>query len=177
MIGSKDRFHLCPMAEAIQRVKYPRRLIFPEIIRRVLEDHVDAAGAVAVVEKIFHHRVVLVRLLLIAHPGFGDDPTQVSHGCDQLLFNRLFEWLVAPVISFSRISKYSLCRVSWRNSKYCFRVSSERSASLTILMKASRTLMGLMQLPAVLSERALSNAFMMKRVEMPLMPSRLADSR
>ena len=46
-----------------------------------------------------------------------------------------------------------------------------------MLISASRTLIGLMQLPAVLSERALSSAFMMKRVEMPDMPSRLLPSR
>ena len=52
-----------------------------------------------------------------------------------------------------------------------------RSASFTILISASRTLIGLMQLPSTLSDSALSSAFMMKRVEMPFMPSRLVSSR
>ena len=45
-----------------------------------------------------------------------------------------------------------------------------------MLINASRTLMGLMQLPR-LSERALSSDFMINRVEIPLSPSRLVSSR
>ena len=50
------------------------------------------------------------------------------------------------------------------------------SASLVIAISDSRTLIGLMQLPLTLSDSALSSAFMMKRVEIPFMPSRLVSS-
>src|SRR5512132_1991003 len=45
------------------------RSILPEVVRGVLEDDVDAARAVAVLEQVLDHRVVLAALLLVARAG------------------------------------------------------------------------------------------------------------
>src|SRR6266850_2639732 len=73
-------------------------LVFPQIIRCVLENHIDAGMAVTAVEKVFHHRVVFLRLLLVTHPRLGDDPAQVSDRRDELFLDRFFQWLVTPVV-------------------------------------------------------------------------------
>src|ERR1044071_241175 len=73
-------------------------LILPEIIRGILEHHVDAARAVAMVEQGFDHGVVFFRLLFVAHARFGDDPAQIAHRGDEFLLDRFLQGLIAPVI-------------------------------------------------------------------------------
>src|SRR6185437_982316 len=75
-------------------------LILPEIVGGVLEHHVDARFAVAILQQVAHHRAVLLGLLLVAGAGLGDDPRDVAHRGPQLLFDRLFERLVAAVADF-----------------------------------------------------------------------------
>src|SRR5206468_11330246 len=74
-----------------------RRSVLPEIVGGVLEDHVDAALAVAGIEQVLHHRIVLGVLLLVPSARLGDDPADVAHGRHELLLDRLFERLVGPV--------------------------------------------------------------------------------
>src|SRR5437899_1067665 len=48
--------------------------VLPEVVGGVLEDHVDTARAVAVLEEVRHHGVVLAALLLVARAGLRDNP-------------------------------------------------------------------------------------------------------
>src|SRR5262245_40231380 len=48
-----------------------RRSVLPEVVGSVLQNHVDAALAVAGVEEVLHHRVVLGVLLLVAGARLG----------------------------------------------------------------------------------------------------------
>src|SRR6266498_5883133 len=71
--------------------------VFPQVVRRVLQDDVDAARAIAVLEQVLHHRVVLLALLLVAGAGLGDDAADVSHRRHELLLDRFLQRLVALV--------------------------------------------------------------------------------
>src|SRR5215813_15235527 len=64
------------------RVACARRWIsvLPEVVGRVLEHDVDAARAVARLEQVLDHGVVLVGLLLVACPRLRDDAADVAHG-------------------------------------------------------------------------------------------------
>ena len=99
---------------------------------------------------------------IVLEQPFGLFLVGVDEGSGDLLFQQLKIFFVQRILEKLEI---------------LFPVSSGMSASLVMLIKASRTLIALMQLPAVLSDSALSRAFMIKRVEMPDMPSRLVASR
>src|SRR6266478_3869598 len=74
-----------------------RRSVLPEVVGGVLEHDVHAALAIARVEEVLHHRVVLLRLLLVPRARLGDDAADVAHRRHQLLLDRFLERLVAPV--------------------------------------------------------------------------------
>src|SRR5262245_36130909 len=73
------------------------RSVLPEVVRRVLEDDVTTAPAVAGLAEVPHHGVVLVGLLLVARAGLGDDAADVAHGGHQLLFDGLLQRLVGAI--------------------------------------------------------------------------------
>jgi predicted dehydrogenase len=78
MVGAENRFHVSDVTYHDDEAAMVM-LVFPQIVRRILENHIDAAMAVTAVEKVLHHRVVFLRLLLVTHPRLGDDPAQVSN--------------------------------------------------------------------------------------------------
>src|SRR5258706_15886717 len=57
----------------------PAPSVFPEVVGCVLEYDVDAAGAVARLEQVGHHGIVLLGLLLVTRTRLGDDPADVAH--------------------------------------------------------------------------------------------------
>src|SRR5208283_232674 len=71
--------------------------ILPQIVCRVLEHDVHARFAVAVLEQVFHHRAVLLALLLVAGARLGDDARDVADAGHQLFLDRFLERLVALV--------------------------------------------------------------------------------
>src|SRR4029453_15243597 len=75
----------------------PSASVFPEIIGGVLEDHVDAIRAVAVVDQVLHHHVVLVGLFFVAGARLGDDAADVAYPRHQALLDRLTQRLIALV--------------------------------------------------------------------------------
>src|SRR5581483_10478991 len=85
---------------AERRCRAARQLasILPEVVGGVLEHHVHAARAVAVVEQGLDHGVVFFRLLLVAHARFGNDPAQIAHRGDELFLDRFLQRLVTAVV-------------------------------------------------------------------------------
>src|SRR5262249_23275018 len=83
-------------------VGHPGRLpgrtsVLPEVVRGVLEHDVDAARAVAGLEEVLDHRVVLLRLLLVTRPRLRDDAADVAAGGRQLVLEGLLGGLVGGV--------------------------------------------------------------------------------
>src|SRR6266566_4248426 len=74
-----------------------RRSVLPEVVGGVLEHDVHAALAIARVEEVLHHRVVLLRLLLVPRARLGDDAADVAHRRHELLLDRFLERLVGAV--------------------------------------------------------------------------------
>src|SRR6266404_9718307 len=74
-----------------------RRSVLPEVVGGVLEHDVHAALAIARVEEVLHHRVVLLRLLLVPRARLGDDAANVAHRRHELLLDRFLERLVGAV--------------------------------------------------------------------------------
>src|SRR5579875_1039525 len=72
-------------------------LVLPEIIGCILEHHVDARLAVAVVQQILDHGVVLVGLFLVTGASLGDDARDIAYRGHQLLFDRFLEWFIAAL--------------------------------------------------------------------------------
>jgi antitoxin (DNA-binding transcriptional repressor) of toxin-antitoxin stability system len=87
MIRSKDGLHRPVHPPTRDGMVSP--LVLPKVVCGILQNDVYTTVAVAVFEKVFHHRIVFVRLLLVAHPSFGDDTAQIAHRSDQLLLNGL----------------------------------------------------------------------------------------
>src|SRR5687768_6915161 len=52
--------------------------VLPKIVGGVLENDVDATRAVAVLEQILDHNVILFRLFLVTHPRFRNNPAEIS---------------------------------------------------------------------------------------------------
>src|SRR6266566_3098256 len=74
-----------------------RRSVLPEVVGGVLEHDVHAALAIARVEEVLHHRVVLLRLLLVTRARLGDDAADVAHRRHELLLDRFLERLVGAI--------------------------------------------------------------------------------
>src|SRR6266478_1128461 len=74
-----------------------RRSVLPEVVGGVLEHDVHAALAIARVEEVLHHRVVLLRLLLVPRARLGDNAADVAHRRHELLLDRFLERLVGTV--------------------------------------------------------------------------------
>src|SRR5213596_452035 len=74
-----------------------RRSILAEVVGGVLEHDVHAALAVTRVEEVLHHRVVLLRLLLVTRARLGDDTADVAHRRHELLLDRFLERLVGAI--------------------------------------------------------------------------------
>src|SRR5713101_7542159 len=74
-----------------------RRSVLPEVVGGVLEHDVHAALAIARVEEVLHHRVVLLRLLLVPRARLGDDAADVAHRRHELLLDRFLERLVGAI--------------------------------------------------------------------------------
>src|SRR6266404_6202679 len=73
------------------------RSVLPEVVGGVLQHDVHAALAVTRVEEVLHHRVVLLRLLLVPRARLGDDAADVAHRRHELLLDRFLERLVGAV--------------------------------------------------------------------------------
>src|SRR5262245_11417925 len=83
---------------SVSRVGLPGRpSVLPEVVGGVLEHDVDAAHAVAGLEEVLNHGVVLLGLLLVAGPRLRDDPADVAHGGHQLLLDGLLQRLVGAI--------------------------------------------------------------------------------
>src|SRR4029077_1496962 len=65
-----------------------RHSVLPEVVGGVLEDHVHAALAVAVLQQVGDHRVVLLGLLLVAGARLRDDARDIADGGHELLLDR-----------------------------------------------------------------------------------------
>src|SRR5256712_7007625 len=74
-----------------------RRSVLPEVVGGVLEHDVHAALAIARVEEVLHHRIVLLRLLLVPRARLGDDAADVAHRRHELLLDCFLERLVGAV--------------------------------------------------------------------------------
>src|SRR3712207_8209868 len=54
------------------------RSVLPEVVGGVLQDRVDAVLVVALLHEVFHHRIVLLALLVVPGARLGDDPADVA---------------------------------------------------------------------------------------------------
>ena len=98
MVGAKDRFHASSRRLVATTRSLSQCLIFPQIVRRIFENHIHATVTVPVVEEVLHHRVVLLRLLFVAHSRLGNHSAEIPDRRDQLFLDGLLQRLVAPVV-------------------------------------------------------------------------------
>src|SRR5262245_36546351 len=65
-----------PPGSSDRRCSSPARrsLIFPEVVRGVFQNHIDASRRIAVRDELLDHRIVLVLLLCVPRPRLRDNP-------------------------------------------------------------------------------------------------------
>src|SRR5438132_3378235 len=85
-----------------------RRSVLPEVVGGVLEHDVHAALAIARVEEVLHHRVVLLRLLLVPRARLGDDAADVAHRRHELLLDRFLHHVDEGLADVDRVDAVAL---------------------------------------------------------------------